>query len=232
MNKHRNSTECEFDNFNIRFQLEQQIQNQQTKESGWYFESFDSMTLNFYKTTEKNCINYMKKPLRTSTKIFFENDFKTCFLLSTLAGLHPCKTINPYRVSKYRQYSDELNLQRFDFTNGFNCSDVFVFENSNNLSLNFFELSFYQDKSESKQRLKPIEKSKNESEEFFDCLISTHHFALIKGLLVFSGKLNFSFFYRRCLSSYSCQNVLLKDKQCCSQQEITSIGTSNACHLY
>ena len=53
---------------------------------------------------------------------------KYCFLWSILAGLHPCDNDHPNRVSTYKYYSNELNIDGFDFTNGFKFSDVFKFE--------------------------------------------------------------------------------------------------------
>ena len=53
---------------------------------------------------------------------------------------------NPQRVSNYKKYFNQLNIQGFDFTNGFKCSDVKNFlKKINNLSINIFELCFYQD---------------------------------------------------------------------------------------
>ena len=73
-----------------------------------------------------------------------ENNEKYCFLWSILACLHPCKN-HPNRVSNYRQYFNELNINGFNFTNGFKCSDVHRFNEINKLSVNIFELNFYQD---------------------------------------------------------------------------------------
>ena len=40
---------------------------------------------------------------------------------------------------------DELKNQRFDdITKTFGCSDVYIFEKTNSLSIKLFELSFYQ----------------------------------------------------------------------------------------
>ena len=58
--------------------------------------------------------------------------------------MFPCYS-NGQRVSNYKYYFDELNIEGFDFSNGFKCSDVKKFEKLNNLSINIFELSFYQD---------------------------------------------------------------------------------------
>ena len=46
------------------------------------------------------------------------------------------------------------------------------------------------------------------------------------------GNQNCKFVYLRCLSSYTSQNEISIHKQACEKQEITSIKTSNAHHLY
>ena len=51
----------------------------------------------------------------------------------------------PNKVSNYKQYFNELNINGFDFSYGFKCSDVHRFNELNNLSINKFELNFYQD---------------------------------------------------------------------------------------
>ena len=100
---------------------------------------------------------------------------KYCFLWSILAHLHPCDTDHPNRVSIYKQYFNELNFYGFDFINGFMCNDVHKFGKPNNLSINIFDLSFFQDKNKWKYKLIPIEISKNESDKVFDLIIYKNH---------------------------------------------------------
>ena len=57
-----------------------------------------------------------------------ENDDKHCFICSLLATLHPSNNDQPNRVSIYGQYFKELNIEGFDFSNGFECSDIHRFE--------------------------------------------------------------------------------------------------------
>ena len=45
-----NLTESDFDNIDVRSQLEHQIQIQETKDSGWIFDKIFSMKISFYKT--------------------------------------------------------------------------------------------------------------------------------------------------------------------------------------
>ena len=85
------------------------------------------MTIYFYKTGELNGSNFVKNLLRSNAILNIENKDKYCFIWSKLASLHPCNNNHPNRVSYYRQYFNELNIGRFDFTNGFKCSDVHRF---------------------------------------------------------------------------------------------------------
>ena len=85
--------------------------------------------------------SYVKLPLRSSAILNIKNDDKYCFMWSILAKLHPCEN-NSNIVSSYRKYFNELNIEAFDFTNGFKCSDMYRFEKLNNLSINIHELNF------------------------------------------------------------------------------------------
>ena len=92
--------------------------------------------------------SYVKIPLRSNAILNIENNVKYCFLWSILAYLHPCNNNHPNRVSSYRQYFNEINIQGFNFTNGFRCGDVHRFNELNNLYVNIFELIFYQDQNQ------------------------------------------------------------------------------------
>ena len=232
LNINHNLTQSDLDNINIISPLEFQIQQQEMKDSGWRFDKINSMTIYFYKTTEMNGSNYIKIPLRSNAILNVENNDKYCFLWSILAWLHPCNNNHPNRVSNYKQYFNELNIQDFDFTNGFRCSDVHKFNELNNLSVNIFELNFYQDQNQWKHKLIPIEISKNNSDRVIDLAIYKNHYILIKKLDVFLGDHNKKFICRQCLSSYTSENMLMKHKQKCGEDNITTITTSNKSHLH
>ena len=100
-----------------------------------------------------------------------ENNDKYCFSWSKLAGLHPCNNNHPNRVSNYKQNFHELNIQGFEITNGFKCNDVHKFNEINNLSINIFELNFYQDQYKWRHKLIPIEISRNESDKVIDLAV-------------------------------------------------------------
>ena len=228
----KNLTESDIDNIDVRSQLEHQIQIQETKESGWIFGKINSMKISFYKTTELNGTSYVKIPLRSNAILNIQNIDKYCFIWAILASLHPCENTHPSRVNNYLQYFNELNFQSFDFTNGFKCSDVHRFNELNNLSVNIYELNFYQDSDKWKHHLIPREISKNNSDKVIDLLIYRKHYALIKKLHVFLGNHNRSFVCRRCLISYTCENALKNHKEKCGDDNICTIRTSNESQLY
>ena len=199
-----NLTESDIDNIDVKSQLEHQIQIQEMKEAGWIFDKINSMKISFYKTTELDGTSCIKIPLRSNAILNIQNIDKYCFIWSILASLHPCENSNPSRVNIYSQCFNELNFQSFDYTNGFKCSDVHKFNELNNLSVNIYELNFYQDGDKWKHNLIPTEISKNESDIVIDLLIYKNQYALIKKLNVFLGDHNKSFVCRRCLNSYTC----------------------------
>ena len=207
MNINNNLTETKNDNIDVISQLEHQIQIQQTKESGWIIDKINLMKKCFYKTGELDGSSYVKNPLR-SNALIKKNDDNYCFSWSILASLHPCDKDHPNRVSNCKQYFKELKINGLDFTNGFKCSDVHKFEKLNSLSINIFELNFYQDKDKWKHNLNPIEISKNDSDRVIDLLIYKNHYALNNNLNVFLGDHHKNFICRRCLYSYTNENAL------------------------
>ena len=140
------------------------------KESGWIFDKINSMKISFYEGGELNGTSCVKIPLRSSAILNVQNIDKYCFIWSILGSLHPCENDHPNRVSNYKKYFNELNSDGFDFTNGFNTSDMHKFEKLNNLSINRFVINFYQDGDKWKHNLIPIEISRNESDKVIDLL--------------------------------------------------------------
>ena len=78
----------------------------------------------------------------------------------------------------------------------------------------------------------PIEISKNDSGNVIDLLIIKNHYATIKKLKVFSGDHNKNFICRRCLNSFTSENMLEKHKTKCENNVITLIRTSPDSHLH
>ena len=109
--------------------------------------------------------------------------------------------------------------------------DVHKFNELNNLSINIFELNFYQDQNKWRHKLVLIEISKNNSDRVGDLAIYKNYCILIIKLDVFLGDHIKNFICRQCLSSYTSENKLIKHKQKCGDDNITTIKTSNESHL-
>ena len=104
--------------------------------------------------------------------------------------MYPFENDLPNRVSNYNQYFNELNIDGFDFTNGFKCSDMHLFLKLNKLSKIMYGIIFYQDGDKWKLDLIPIEIIKNESDKVIDLIKYKNLYALIKKLHVFLGNQN------------------------------------------
>ena len=167
LNMVNNLTQSEIDSVDIQWDVEARKQNLEMRESGWNFQRVNSMSISFYNTGSMDGSSYVKIPLRSSAIVNVKNDDKYCFIWSILAKLYPCES-NPDRVSKYLPYFNEINIEGFDFSNGFRCSDMYRFEKLNNLSINIYQLYFNQS---GKHKLIPIEISKNKSDKVIDLLI-------------------------------------------------------------
>ena len=232
LNINHNLTQSDLDKIDAVSLLEHQIQQQEMKVSGWRFDNINSMIVYFYKTGELNGSNYVKVPLRSNALLNIENNDKYCFLWSILAYLYPCNNNHPNRVSNYKQYFNEMNIQCFDFSNGFRCRDVHKFNELNILSVIIFELNFHQDQNQWKHKLIPFEISRNESDRVIHLAIYKNHYVLIKKLDVFLGDHNKQFVCRRCLNSCTSENMLKLHKPKCENNDITTIRTLNESHLH
>ena len=179
LNINHNLTQTDIKNIDVKSPLEHQIQKQEMKDSGCRVDKINSKTRYFYETGEMNSSNYVKIPLRSNAILNIENNDKYCFIWSIIASLHLCNNNHSNRVSNYKQYFKELNIQGFDFVYGFKCSDVPRFNELNNLSINTFELVFYQDQNQWRHKLIPIEISKNNSDRGIDLAIYRNHYVLI-----------------------------------------------------
>ena len=77
-----------------------------------------------------------------------------------------------------------------------------------------------------------MEVSKNNSDRFIDLAIYKNHYVLIKKIDVFLGCHNKKYICRQCLSSYTSENMLIKQKQKCGEDNNTTIKTSNESNLH
>ena len=78
----------------------------------------------------------------------------------------------------------------------------------------------------------PIEISRNDSDKIVGFLIYKNHYALINKLNVFLGDHHKNFMCRRCLNSYTSENMSRLHKPKCEKNDITTIRTSVEYHFY
>ena len=157
---------------------------------------------------------------------------KNCFLWSILVYLQPCNNKHPNRVSNYRQYFNEVNIDEFDFTNGFKRSDSHDFEKLTILSINIIELKFYQDQNKWRHKLILIEVRQGDSDRVIDLIFYQIHYALTKKLIVFLGDHHKTFFCRRCFNSYTSENLLKNHEPKCENNDIITLRTSAESHFF
>ena len=99
-----------------------------------------------------------------------------------------------------------------------------------NLTVNILEINFYHDQTKWKHNLIPIEKSKNESDRVVDLLIYKNHYVFLKKLHVLLGNYNKSFIRRRCLKSYTSENIILIHRPKSKNNDITTIRSPDESH--
>ena len=233
LNINHNLTETDIDNIDIKSPLKHQIQQQEMKDSGWRFDKINPTIVCFYKTGELNGSKFVESLLRSNANLNIENNDKNCFIWSILASLHPCNiTIILAEFQIINNILFELYIQGFDFSYGCKCNDVHRFNGLNNISINIFELNVYRDQNKWRHKLIPIEISKNNSERVIDLAIYKNHYVLIKKSVVFSGDHNKKIICRQCFSSYTSENMLMKHKQKCAHDNITTLRTSKESDLH
>ena len=117
-------------------------------------------------------------------------------ILKEMATIY-ARLVNQYKFRCHTKF-DELNIQDFDFQSDFKCDDANKIEILKNLSINIFELNFYQDQNKRNYNLIPVAISKNdESDRVVDLLFYENHYALIKKLHFFLGNYHKKFICKR-----------------------------------
>ena len=124
LNNNHKITESDNNNIDVKSQIQHQNQIQETTEKVWMFHKINSMKVRIHKTEKLNGSIFVKLPLSSSSLIKIKKDKKYRFIWSFSHSIHPCKKGHPDRVSIYRQCFNEINLESFDFSNDFKCSDM------------------------------------------------------------------------------------------------------------
>ena len=89
------------------------------------------MKIRFFRLGELNGSSLVKIPLRSNALINIKNNKKYCLIWPVLASIHPCENDHTNRISNIKDCFNELDINGFDFTDGFKCSDVHKFKKLN-----------------------------------------------------------------------------------------------------
>ena len=115
--------------------------------------------------------------------INIKNDDQKCFLWSVLASLHP-QSENVERVTKYRSYENELNMDGIEYP--VKVVDITKFENFNNISINVFGLD--DDQKVFPVRISTLDNARHHTDLLYFAKEETSHYVLIKNLSRLVGK--------------------------------------------
>jgi hypothetical protein len=203
---------------------------------------FTNITLNV--TEYRPCAGgtYLQLPPKLKSKrslLNIRNNDDKCIVWAIAAALHPCKSQNQYRPSRYRQYFDDVNIKNVTFPTS--ISDIHKLETNNNLRINVYGYS-----SDPNQ---PKDKALNT--DIFPRYISpynykttvnvllianehTQHYVLIKSLnalLREKTKDTHSKFCERCLQSFSKQALVDKHIIDCSNFKIQRTRMPEKTHI-
>ncbi len=119
------------------------LQSWEGKGSGHVFNLIKHIVINVDKYSPIKGNSYIDLPAHLKNKgacINIQNKDDQCFKWCILAYLHPIK-VNPERVTKYKNYLDELNFDGLEFP--ISIDKITKFENQNSISVNVFG---YEDK--------------------------------------------------------------------------------------
>lgn len=116
----------------------EELENVVTRGSGWTIDSIELLQLNIAKYEPLKGSSYLPLPEFIAKKkaiINVQNKDDKCFMWSVLAKLHPAQK-DPQRVTKYKQYVDELDFSNIEFP--VKVKDISKFEEQNNLTVNVY----------------------------------------------------------------------------------------------
>ena len=205
-------------------EIYERSQEFQAQGSGWTLDHVDFVELHSVPYTPMAGSSYIPTPkeIANSTAVLnIKNNDNKCILWSILAFLHPYhNTEHPYRVTKYQQYEEELNMTGVNFPTP--LKDIKKIEAQNNLSIKVFGY-------DNKNKVYPMYKTSNikENRHINLLLISQgeeRHYCLIRS---FSRLMRYrtkhhgvQYFCYNCLHSYTSEQRLNKHKVLCFKRKL------------
>ena len=204
--------------------LMQKLDDEQLEESGFQFQEIGEDILEIYKNVDIQASSYIELPpkyKKNQSIINIKNEDQFCFLWSIIAYLYPVEN-NKTKTSSYSIYFLKLNLQGLEFP--MKVKDIPKFERFNRINIIVFELTG--------TVLTPIHINTNFDQPQIEILLYENHFCLITKLHCLINKSShMKHVYRRCLTAFSSESVLLDHMEICINQQPTNITFSWKDHL-
>ena len=122
-----------------------ELEEFEEKASGWALKAITNLSININQFIPKSQLggSYIPLPPQIQNKkacINVQNHDNSCFVWSILAALHPV-AVHAERVSAYKSYFNELNLNGLEFPLG--LEKIPKFESMNNISVNVHVVEYY-----------------------------------------------------------------------------------------
>ena len=159
------------------------MENLQARGSGWTISGINYLQMNQTICTSPSGASYIPLPDWIKNKravINIQNNDEKCFMWCILAHLHPAEK-DAERVSKYKQYANELKFDGLSFP--MKIKDIDKFEKMNDLVVNVFECP----KTININRLRPSRRIASDSSKVVNLFYheddkGNSHYSLIKNL--------------------------------------------------
>jgi hypothetical protein len=195
------------------------FQEFQREGSGWILEevvSIEVHTATYEPLVGSSYLDLPQAIAKTKCIINIQNKDDKCFLWSVLAHLHPASK-DKNRVSKYKEYMDELDITGLSFP--MKVSQVRIFERKNNLSINVFGYE--------EEKIVPVALSKTNCDTKINLLLISkeeqNHYCLItnfNGLMNRRTKCRRTMYYCfNCLHGFMRQDLLDKHRMDCQEKQ-------------
>lgn len=149
---------------NVSDVIDVKISEFQSVGSGWTLEEIVGLSVNYNKYYCFSGSSHMDLPDEIANRkaiVNVQNTDNKCFLWSILAFLHREEVVkDAYRVSKYKRYEKELNMDGISYPVTLKQIDLFE-KNNSDISVNVYMLEDTYEKEENKKIVVPVRISKH-----------------------------------------------------------------------
>ena len=200
------------------------IFNSRMEGSGFSLKSINSVSIAMARYEPLSGSSYLPLPPYISNKkaiINIQNSDNMCFMWAILAKLHPAN-VKPERVSKYRDYTGELNFDDIKFP--VKLYDISKFEELNDLTVNVYsydEISKIYPAHVSPKSPRPRESEDRHIDLFLTTTGDNSHYSYIKnfsrfvfGITKHNSKKHVC---KRCLQHFNTEDKWVEHGQYCNQ---------------